>query len=182
MPCRTARAAAPGPLFRHPGDHPFGGCARSPDTGRFAGRRGNGPKQGGEGVSLRRRVLRVRGAGHGRRDGLRGVCRFCSAKKISKSQKASISKQLRKQIKKNPRAIRSKSFLRKAALVNFKLPVTIRLRGECPAGSGGAAMPVRHGWHAVNTGLNERGTATRQRRPRPVARSAQCEPAWFARR
>ena len=62
-----------------------------------------------------------------------------SAKKISKAQKAKIAKQLRKQIKKNPRAIRSKSFLRKAALVNFKLPVTIRLRGECPAGSGGAA-------------------------------------------
>ena len=40
-----------------------------------------------------------------------------SAKKISKKQKAAITKQLRKQIKKNPRAIRSKSFLRKAGLV-----------------------------------------------------------------
>src|SRR5206468_3502928 len=72
-----------------------------------------------------------------------------------------ISKQLRKQIRKNPRVIRSKSFLRKAALVNFKLPVTIRLRGECPAGSGGAAVcPADAGpSYASNTALNERGTA-----------------------
>ena len=84
-----------------------------------------------------------------------------SAKKISKAQKAKIAKQLRKQIKKNPRAIRSKSFLRKAALVNFKLPVTIRLRGECPAGSGGAAAcPSDTVGTRGNTGLNERGTAS----------------------
>jgi hypothetical protein len=77
-----------------------------------------------------------------------------SAKKVSKKQKAAITKQLRKQIKKNPRAIRSKSFLRKAALVNFRLPVTIRLRGACPAGVGGAAFcPAGDG----NTALNERG-------------------------
>jgi hypothetical protein len=85
-----------------------------------------------------------------------------SAKKLSKKQKAAISKQLRKQIKKNPRAIRSKKFLRKAALVNFKLPVTIRLRGECPAGSGGAAScPADAGpSSASQTALNERGTAS----------------------
>jgi hypothetical protein len=83
-----------------------------------------------------------------------------SAKKISKAQKAKIAKQLRKQIKKNPRAIRSKSFLRKAALVNFKLPVTIRLRGECPAGSGGAgSCPADTVGTRSQTGLNERGTA-----------------------
>ncbi len=75
-----------------------------------------------------------------------------SAKKISKKQKAAISKQLRKQITKNPRVIRSKSFLRKAGLVDFRLPVTIRIRGDCPAGVGGAAScPAGR----VNTALNE---------------------------
>ena len=80
-----------------------------------------------------------------------------SAKPISKKQKAAITKQLRKQIKKNPRVIRSRSFLRKAGLVDFKLPVTIRLRGACPSGSGGAAQcPSGDG----NTALNERGQAS----------------------
>jgi hypothetical protein len=80
-----------------------------------------------------------------------------SAKQISKKQKAAITKQLRKQIKKNPRVIRSKSFLRKAGLVDFKLPVTIRLRGACPTGAGGAAScPAGDG----NTALNERGQAS----------------------
>jgi hypothetical protein len=84
-----------------------------------------------------------------------------SAKKISKAQKAKITKQLRKQIKKNPRAIRSKKFLRRAALVNFKLPVTIRLRSECPAGSGGvASCPNDTPGTRSNTALNERGAAS----------------------
>jgi hypothetical protein len=48
--------------------------------------------------------------------------------KLSKSQKAHIRHQLRKQIKKNPKLIRSKHFIKKASLVNFKLPVTLRLR------------------------------------------------------
>src|SRR4051794_34408755 len=48
--------------------------------------------------------------------------------KLSKSQKVHIRHQLRKQIKKNPKLIRSKHFIKKASLVNFKLPVTIRLR------------------------------------------------------
>jgi hypothetical protein len=49
--------------------------------------------------------------------------------KLTKSQKVHIRHQLRKAIKKNPKLIRSKSFIKKASLVNFKLPVTIRLRG-----------------------------------------------------
>jgi hypothetical protein len=54
--------------------------------------------------------------------------------KLSKSQKVHIRHQLRKQIKKNPKLIRSKRFIKRAALVNFKLPVTIRLRtGDVPA-------------------------------------------------
>ena len=49
--------------------------------------------------------------------------------KLSAKQKAHIRASLRKQVKKNPRIVQRKSFLRKASLVNFRLPVTIRLRG-----------------------------------------------------
>jgi hypothetical protein len=49
--------------------------------------------------------------------------------KMSAKQKAHVRAKLRKQIKKNPRVINRKSFVKKAALVNFKLPVTLRLRG-----------------------------------------------------
>ena len=49
--------------------------------------------------------------------------------KLTKSQKVHIRHQLRKAIKKNPKLIRSKHFIKRASLVNFKLPVTIRLRG-----------------------------------------------------
>jgi hypothetical protein len=57
---------------------------------------------------------------------------------MSAKQKAHIRAALRKQIRKNPGAIKRKSFLKKAALVNFKLPVTLRLRGANvdPAGPG----------------------------------------------
>ena len=40
--------------------------------------------------------------------------------------------ELRLQLRKDPSVIRSRSFLRKAALVNFVLPVTIRLRQRVP--------------------------------------------------
>jgi hypothetical protein len=54
--------------------------------------------------------------------------------KLSKHQKVQIRKQLRKQVKKHPGVVNKRSFLKKAALVNFKLPVTIRLRtGDIPA-------------------------------------------------
>jgi hypothetical protein len=52
-----------------------------------------------------------------------------SAAKMSAKHKAQVSKQLRKQIKHNPKVVTKKWFLKKAALVNFKLPVTLRLRG-----------------------------------------------------
>ena len=130
-------------------------------------------------MSLRRRVLRYVALVTAIAMALGAFAGSASAKKLSKSQKASISKQLRKQIKKNPRAIRSKSFLRKAALVNFKLPVTIRIRGDCPPGSGGAAScPAGR----VNTGLNERSQYTARRRSRTFARSAQGQHRRLARR
>jgi len=50
--------------------------------------------------------------------------------KLTKHQKAHVRKQLKRAIKKNPKLIRSKHFIKKASLVNFKLPVTIRLRGS----------------------------------------------------
>src|SRR3954447_5919685 len=49
--------------------------------------------------------------------------------KLSKHQKAHIRKQLKRAIKKNPKLIRSKHFIKKASLVDFTLPVTIKLRG-----------------------------------------------------
>jgi hypothetical protein len=59
-----------------------------------------------------------------------------SAKKMSAKQRSAVRAQLRKEIKKNPAAINRKSFVKRASLVNFRLPVTIRLRdaGGTPAG------------------------------------------------
>ena len=107
-------------------------------------------------MSLRRRVLRVVALATVVAMVFGAFAGSASAKKISKGKKAAITKQLRKQIKKNPRVIRSKSFLRKAGLVDFKLPVTIRLRGACPNGAGGGGLCPSG---AANTGLNERGQA-----------------------
>jgi len=56
-----------------------------------------------------------------------------SAKRMSAKQRAAVRAQLRKEIKKNPKAINRKSFVKRASLVNFKLPVTIALRGGSTA-------------------------------------------------
>jgi hypothetical protein len=56
-----------------------------------------------------------------------------SAKKLSAKQRAAVRTQLKKEIKKNPGIIHRKSFVKRASLVNFKLPITIRLRtGDIP--------------------------------------------------
>jgi hypothetical protein len=52
-----------------------------------------------------------------------------SAKKMSAKQRAAVRAQLKKQVKKNPKVVTRKSFIKRASLVNFKLPVTIALRG-----------------------------------------------------
>jgi hypothetical protein len=49
------------------------------------------------------------------------------AKHLSKAQKHAISKKLLKAVKKNPRVISKRWFLKKASLVSFSLPSTIRL-------------------------------------------------------
>lgn len=51
-----------------------------------------------------------------------------SAHKMSRHQKAAVRHQLLRAIKKNPKLIRKASFLHKASLVDFKLPITVRLR------------------------------------------------------
>jgi hypothetical protein len=56
-----------------------------------------------------------------------------SAKKLSAKQRAAVRAQLRKEIKKNPKAISRKSFVKRASLVDFTLPVTIKLRGASAA-------------------------------------------------
>jgi len=53
--------------------------------------------------------------------------------KVSPKKKAQIQRQLRKAVKKSPGVVNKKWFMKKASLVNFKLPVTLRLRGINPA-------------------------------------------------
>jgi len=54
---------------------------------------------------------------------------------MSAKQKAHVRAKLRKQVRKNPAVIGKRSFLKKAALVDFKLPVTLRLRGDNTPGT-----------------------------------------------
>jgi hypothetical protein len=59
---------------------------------------------------------------------------------MSAKQKAHIRAKLKKAVKKNPAVIKKRSFLKQASLVNFKLPVTVRLRtGDIPATPGNEA-------------------------------------------
>jgi hypothetical protein len=62
-----------------------------------------------------------------------------SAKKMSAKQRAAVRTQLKKEVKKNPRVVQKKSFLKRASLVNFKLPVTLALRGGNTAANPNAA-------------------------------------------
>ncbi len=80
-----------------------------------------------------------------------------AAKRVSAEKKAVIGKQLRKQLKHNPSALRRRSFLRRAALVNFELPVTIRLRNTCMTDNG--ENPAPGGGQTCAT----QGTALNQR-------------------
>lgn len=78
-----------------------------------------------------------------------------SAKRLSAKQKTAIRAQLKKAVKHNPKAVTKKSFLRKASLVNFKLPVTIRLRGGDSASNPNAAnidLGASLGQRTINLG------------------------------
>src|SRR5213078_2624202 len=72
--------------------------------------------------------------------------------KLTKSQKVHIRHQLRKAIKKNPKLIRSKSFIKKASLVNFKLPVTIRLRNSSSPNNANVELGASLGQREVDLG------------------------------
>src|SRR4051812_48813713 len=65
---------------------------------------------------------------------------------LSKQRAAHIRATLRKQVRHNPRVVRRRSFLKKAALVDFKLPVTLRLR---PGGSANADLGASLGNRSI---------------------------------
>ena len=110
------------------------------------------------------------------------------AQKLSPKAKKAIRAQLRKTVKKNPGVVRRKSFLRKAALVNFKLPVTIRLRNPCTTENGQNPAPnasplvlvpgLPHAGHRAQRAHDPVG----DRQPRSVARHASGRGRRLARR
>ena len=78
-------------------------------------------------MSLRRHILRAVGLLTAVAMVFGALAGTAVAKKASHKQK--VRAQLLRAVKKNPRIVTKKSFLKKASLVNFTLPVTIRLRG-----------------------------------------------------
>ena len=85
------------------------------------------------------------------------------AKKLTKKQKAKIRAELRKQVKKNPAAVKRRSFLRRAGLVDFKLPITIRLRNVCDASQNSTGVTAPGGLLLTTENCNAQGTALNQR-------------------
>ena len=81
-------------------------------------------------MSLRPRVLKFLGLLLVACLALGATAGAASAKRYTAKQKQAIGRQLLKQIKKHPKLLRSKSFVRKASAVNFQLPVTIRLNPD----------------------------------------------------
>jgi hypothetical protein len=83
--------------------------------------------------------------------------------KLTKSQKVHIRHKLRKQIKKNPRMIKNKRWLKRASLVDFSLPVTIKLRQPCTGTNQVAANPptqITTDCTGTGSGLNDRSDNT----------------------
>jgi len=77
-----------------------------------------------------------------------------TASRISPRQAAHLRAELKREIHRNPRVVRSRSFVRKASLVNFVLPVTIRLRNPCLPGTGGVGTCANDGGSALNENAN----------------------------
>lgn len=61
------------------------------------------------------------------------------AKGMSQKAKVKARSELRKAVRRNPKVITRRSFLKKASLVNFKLPITVRLRNATSATNPNAA-------------------------------------------
>jgi hypothetical protein len=55
---------------------------------------------------------------------------FAKTNRLSAKQKAHIRATLKKQVKKSPKIVNRRWFLKKASLVDFKLPITVRLRSN----------------------------------------------------
>ena len=127
--CPARRAGCPlaagvhGPKFILSEDAPWGA---SRIRWRSAG--GKGPTIKEESVSLRRHTLRIVGMLTVLAMAFGVFAGAASAKKMSPRQKAKVRNELRRAVKKNPRVVKRSSFLKKARLVDFKLPVTIRVR------------------------------------------------------
>jgi hypothetical protein len=85
-------------------------------------------------VSSRRHVLRVLGVLSALALVFAVFAGGASAK-MSHKQKVHARHALLRAIKKNPKLIRSKSFIKKASLVDFVLPVTVQLRNSTLAGN-----------------------------------------------
>ncbi len=81
-------------------------------------------------MSLRRHTLRIVGMLTVLAMAFGVFAGAASAKKLSPRQKAKVRNELRRAVKKNPRVVKRASFLKKASLVNFTLPVTVKLRND----------------------------------------------------
>src|SRR5690349_5518850 len=92
--------------------------------------RGRSNHQGGGLVSLRSSLWRYLGLLAVAALAVGVMAGPASAKKLSAKQRAAVRAQLRKEIKKNPKLINKKSFVKRASLVNFTLPITIKLRSS----------------------------------------------------
>ena len=101
-------------------------------------------------VSLRRRVVRIVGLLTVLAMAFGVLAGAASAQKVS--QKAKVRAQLRHAIKKNPRVIRSASFLKKARAVDFVLPVTIRIGHKMITGAGPVFTQVGSGSATLDLG------------------------------
>ncbi len=89
-----------------------------------------------------------------------------SKQRAAAKKRARVRRQLRAAVKRNPGVVRRRSFLRKAALVNFKLPVTIRLRNPCSEETGQNPRPTVGGTptqSALSQNCLAQGTALNQR-------------------
>lgn len=84
-----------------------------------------------------------------------------AVKRSASAKKAAVRKQLRRELRRHPSALHRRSFLRRAALVNFKLPVTIRLRNTCMTDNGMNPAPAgAQNCATQGTALNQRTLPT----------------------